>query len=129
MAKVNFKNVVIKGVSSPSSIMLIAQERNIDPSEVFVRIAFEHEGEEYKASNKLKYLKKTGYEKLVKAVADETPIDILFDAERNYFDIDYGFTIDSLFSKSATNDVDSVITKPKDRLDGVMDKLDDILGG
>lgn len=128
MAKVSFKNVIIKGVSSPSSIMLIAQERNIDPSEVFVRIAFEHEGEAYKASNKLKYLKKTGYEKLVKAVTDETPIDIMFDAEKTYFDIDYGFTIDNLFSNS-TATTKPTATESKSSLSNAMNKLDEILGG
>ena len=128
MAKVSFKNVIIKGVSTPSSIMLIAQEHNIDPSEVFVRIAFEYEGETYKASNKLKYLKKTGYEKLVKAVADETPVDIMFDAEKTYFDIDYGFTIDSLFSNSTVT-TKPTVTEPKSSLSNAMNKLDEILGG
>lgn len=130
MAKISVKNVTINGVSSPSSIMLIAQERGIDPSEVFVRISFNYNDNEIKASNKLKYLKKIGYEKLVKAVETATPIDLLYDAENSYFDIDYGYTVDSLFSNSTVTDKPkNSESKPKSILTAALSKVDEIIGG
>jgi hypothetical protein len=96
--KVTCKNVVIKSVSSPDTIKLVAAEREINPQEVFVRIVFEHEGAEYKASNKLRFLTKAGYESLLKSCKDKTPVDLTVDVEAGFFYIEYGTTVDDLFA-------------------------------
>lgn len=132
MARINMKNIVIKGVSTPNSIMLISKERGIAPADVFVRIVFDYEGEEYKASNKLKYLTKTGYQTLLDSKATEEAIDILYDPEKQYFDIDYGTTVDSLFDTVATvatvTETKSTETKKSD-VNVIADKLSAIIGG
>lgn len=96
--KVTCNNVKIKSVSSPSTIAVVAKDRGINPKEVFVRIVFEHEGEEYKASNKLRFLGKSGYEELISAVKEEKPMNITVDTENEYFYIEYGTTVDELFA-------------------------------
>ena len=102
MARISIKNVVIKGVSSPDTVALIARDRGISPMDVFVRIAFDHNGQEFKASNKLKYLGKTGYNTLLESVKDKKAIDLSYDVESQFFDIDYGTTVDSLFSTATS---------------------------
>jgi hypothetical protein len=96
--KVFCKDVTVKSVSSPDTIKLVADERGINPQEVFVRIVFEHEGAEYKASNKLRFLTKAGYEKLIDSVKNGTKVDLTVDTEAGFFYIEYGTTVDDLFS-------------------------------
>lgn len=98
MAKVKCENVVIKSVSSADTIMRVAKDRGINPQEVFVRIVFEHEGEEYKASNKLRFIGKTDYEELVKAATEGTAMCITVDTENEYFYIEHNTTVDQLFA-------------------------------
>ena len=96
--KVTCKNVIVKSVSSPDTISLVAKERGINPQEVFVRIVFEHEGAEYKASNKLRFLTKAGYEELLTKSNAGTAMDITVDTESGFFYIEYGTTVDDLFA-------------------------------
>jgi hypothetical protein len=96
--KVTCKNVVIKSVSGPHTIASIAKERGINPQEVFVRIRFEHEGKEYNASNKLKFLTKDGYNTLLENAKSGKTIDLIVDTEKEFFYIDDGTTVDSLFA-------------------------------
>ena len=103
MARISIKNVVIKGVSSPDTVALIAKDRGISPMDVFVRIVFDYNGKELKASNKLKYLGKTGYNTLLESFNTKKTIDINYDVESQFFDIEYGTTVDSLFSTIVTN--------------------------
>lgn len=102
MARISIKNVVIKGVSSPDTVALVASDRGISPMDVFVRIVFDHNGKELKASNKLKYLGKTGYNTLLESFKNKKTIDISYDVEAQFFDIEYGTTVDSLFSTVTT---------------------------
>lgn len=102
MERISIKGIVIKGVSSPNTVALIAKDRDISPMDVFVRIVFNHNGKEFKASNKLRYLGKTGYNTLIDSVTNKKTIDISYDPESQFFDIDYGTTVDSLFSTIET---------------------------
>ena len=96
--KITCKNVIVKSVSGPHTIANVAKERGINPQEVFVRIKFEYEGAEYNASNKLRFLTKSGYNTLLENVKSGKPMDIIVDTEKEYFYIDYGTTIDDLFA-------------------------------
>lgn len=116
-SKVLCKNVIVKGVSSPDTISIVAQDRGINPQEVFVRIVFEHEGKEYKASNKLRFLGKAGYEKLRDSAANAKPIDLTVDTEAGYFYIEYGTTVDDLFKTPVSRDT------------GVADLVSLLIGG
>lgn len=75
--RVEVKNVTILSVTSPTTIQKIAQEHGINPQEVFVRVAFSYNGNEYSSSNKLRFFGEEGYEKLLAARASNTPIDIV----------------------------------------------------
>lgn len=85
-------------VTSPSTVQLIAQERNINPQEVFVRVVFEHEGKQYKVSNKLKLLGKTGYTDLLKAKQDGATMKLTVGLESEFFYIERNVNIDDLFT-------------------------------
>ena len=65
MATVRINNAIVKGISSPDSIRRIADERGLNPQEVFVRLIFEVNGTEYSASNQLRFIGKKDYQKLV----------------------------------------------------------------
>lgn len=96
--KVNFKNIVLKSVSGPHTIASIAKEKGINPQEVFVRIMFTHEGKELKASNKLKFITKSGYNTLLDNCKNAKPMDLVVDVEKEFFYIDDGTTVDDLFA-------------------------------
>lgn len=87
-------------VTSPSTIQLVAQERNINPQEVFVRVVFEHEGKQYRVSNKLRILGKTGYTELLKAKQDGTTMKLTVGLESEFFYIERNVQIDDLFTEA-----------------------------
>lgn len=87
--RVSLKGVIIKQVSSPATIASIAESRSINPQEVFVRVTFEYEGKDYTASNKLRIFTQKGYEELLKAKAEGTPLDVaVTDTEFIYLEKD-----------------------------------------
>lgn len=80
-ARKELKGVVITSVSSPETIMAIAEEKGLNPQEVFVRITFQikddkGEAHTYPASNKLRFFGEKGYQKLLDAKKSGNPIDI-----------------------------------------------------
>lgn len=97
--KVKCENVIVKNVSSPSTIQRVALDRSINPQEVFVRVTFEHKGEQFTASNKLRILTKAGYEELLKAVTDKTPMTFTVDIDNGFFYVEKEVSIDSLFAQ------------------------------
>lgn len=91
--------VIIKQVSSPSVIASVAKDRGINPQEVFVRITFEYKGDEFGASNKLRILTKTGYEELLNAQKNKTPMKLAVDRASDFFYIERDVKIDDLFKE------------------------------
>ena len=91
------EKVVIKQVSSPSTIARVAADRGINPQEVFVRIVFEYKGKQFGASNKLRFLTKTGYEELVEAQKNGTEMKISVNPESGFFYIEKDVTVEDLF--------------------------------
>lgn len=86
-------------VTSPSTIKSIAMERGINPQEVFVRVVFEHEGAQYKASNKLRILGKQGYQELVDAKNNGTEMTLTVGLESEFFYIERQVSVDELFAE------------------------------
>lgn len=98
MANVRIEEAIVKGVSSPDTIKRIAKENGLNPQEVFVRLVFVYEGVEYTASNKLRFIGKEDYERLLKAKDSGEVVDITVDTEKEFFYINNGTTVDDLFS-------------------------------
>lgn len=122
--RIEVNGVKIIKVSSPEAIASIAEEKGLNPQEVFVRVTFARTDAEgnpekdsegniiaYKAANKLKFFKKEGYEKLLAAQRDGTLVDIVLSksAESNEIFMYLAHekvAVDSLFSipvKAADN--------------------------
>lgn len=59
--------VTITSVTSPASIKAIARDHGLNPQEVFVRVGFMYDNEEYSSSNKLRFLGQESYERLLAA--------------------------------------------------------------
>lgn len=100
---VNLKNVKIIGVSSPTTINLIAQDKGLDPKEVFVRVTFEYEGKQYTVSNKLKFLKQIGYTKLLECKEKQIPCNITI-TDTGFLYLDDGTTVEDLFKSKNTEE-------------------------
>lgn len=78
--RVELKGATIISVTSPATVQRIAKEHAINPQEVFVRVVFAYEGNEYSSSNKLRFFGEEGYEKLLTAKASNLPVDIIVTA-------------------------------------------------
>lgn len=74
--RIQVQGVKIVGVTSPANIARIAKERNLNPQEVFVRVTFEHDGEQYTASNKLYILGKANYQKLLNIMGTGETVNV-----------------------------------------------------
>lgn len=98
---------IIKQVSSPSTIQRVAIDRAINPQEVYVRVTFEHKGDEFAVSNKLRFLTKAGYEELLKAKNEKTPLKLAVDTESGFFYIEKDVNIDDLFKEAVTKPADN----------------------
>lgn len=96
MKSISLKEVVITKVSSPATIMQIAEDRNLNPQEVFVRVTFEYQGKEYSASNKLRILTQKGYEELLAAKENKTLVDIAV-TDTGFFYLERNVSVDDLF--------------------------------
>ena len=97
--KVTCDKVIVKNVSSPSTIQRVALDKGINPQEVFVRVTFEYNGKEFAASNRLRFLTKAGYEELLKAVETAEPMKFVVDIDNGFFYIEKDVSIDSLFAQ------------------------------
>lgn len=72
--------VVITSVTSPATIKKVAEDHEINPQEVFVRVGFTYNGEEYSSSNKLRFFGEEGYNRLLEAKQSGEAIDIALTA-------------------------------------------------
>lgn len=97
MAQVRIEKAIVKGVSSPDTIQRIAEERGLNAQEVFVRLTFETEGQEFVASNKLRFLGKKGYEQLIKAKDSGETVDITVDTDKEFFYLNSNTSVEDLF--------------------------------
>ena len=95
--KITVDNAIVVNVTSPSSIDRVAKEKQINPQEVFVRCTFQVGDGQFTASNKLKFLTKTGYLELLQAKENKTPMKFVVDIEKEFFYIEHDVSIDSLF--------------------------------
>lgn len=72
--------VVITSVTSPATIKAIAEDHGINPQEVFVRVGFKVGEDEYSSSNKLRFFKQEGYERLLAAKESGEEVEITLTA-------------------------------------------------
>jgi hypothetical protein len=91
------KGAIIKSVSSPSTIQRVAVDKGVNPQEVFVRVNFEHGGKLFQVSNKLKFLTKAGYNELIDAQKNATPMQLAVDKNSGFFYIEKDISVDDLF--------------------------------
>ena len=104
--KVTLTGVRVVNVSSPSTIQRVAVDKGLNPQEVFVRCTFEYEGNQFTASNKLRYLTKAGYKELLDAKADGTLMNFTVDVDKEFFYIEHDVSVDDLFAEELTPNVD-----------------------
>lgn len=97
MAQVRIEKAIVKGVSSPDTIQRIAEDKGLNAQEVFVRLTFETEGQEFTASNKLRFLGKKGYEQLIKAKESGETVDITVDTDKEFFYLNSNTSVEDLF--------------------------------
>ena len=97
---VKVENVVLKSISTPTMIQRVAQDKGINPQEVFVRVTFEYGGKDVVVSNKLRYLTKAGYVELTTAVANKTPVTLEVDTMSGFFHVVKDIKVDDLFKES-----------------------------
>lgn len=97
VTRVTVDNCTVLSVTSPSTIDRIAKDKNLNPQEVFVRCTFEYKGQQFTASNKLRFLTKAGYTELLEAKEKKTPMKFVVDVEKEFFYIEHDVAIDSLF--------------------------------
>lgn len=97
VTRVTVDNCTVLSVTSPSTIDRIAKDKNLNPQEVFVRCTFEYRGQQFTASNKLRFLTKAGYTELLEAKEKKTPMKFVVDIEKEFFYIEHDVAIDSLF--------------------------------
>lgn len=105
--KVTLEGVRVVNVSSPSTIQRVAVDRGLNPQEVFVRCTFEYEGNQFTASNKLRFLTKAGYNELLDAKANGTLMTFTVDVDKEFFYIEHDVNVDDLFAEEVTPVEDS----------------------
>lgn len=98
---ISLKGVKVIGVTSPNRIAQIAEERSINPQEVFVRVVFEYQGSQYQASNQLRFFGEKGYNKLLESRDNETLVNVTITADDKgtlmYLDSDKDVSVSDLF--------------------------------
>lgn len=98
---------IIKTVSSPSTIQRVAVDKGVNPQEVFVRITFVYNGMEFGASNKLRFLTKAGYNELLEAQKNKTPVKLAVNTESGFFYIEKNVSVDDLFKEAVAKATDT----------------------
>lgn len=96
---IDLVDVKVIGVSSPASIASIAKAQGLETGEVFVRLLIEHKGVEYSLSQKLRFLRKDGYQALLDAVGKTISVTV---SDNGFFYLTNHVTVDDLFTKSET---------------------------
>ncbi len=97
--KITVDQAIIKSVSSPSTIQSVAKDKGINPQEVFVRVTVEYKGTEVTVSNKLRFLTKAGYQELLDAHKNKTPMKLVIDIANEFFYIEHDVSVDDLFKE------------------------------
>ena len=105
--KVTVENAIVKSVSSPSTIQSVAKDKGINPQEVFVRATIECNGTEVTVSNKLRFLTKAGYQELLDAQKNKTPMKFVIDIANEFFYIEHDVSVDDLFKEEVARSVDN----------------------
>jgi hypothetical protein len=105
--KITVDGAVIKSISSPSTIQSVAQDKGINPQEVFVRVTLDYKGTEVKVSNKLRFLTKAGYQELLEAQKTKKPMKFVVDVANEFFYIERDVSVDDLFKEEITKPVDN----------------------
>ena len=96
--------VVITAITSPAKVAEVAAVQGLNPQEVFVRVNFKVGEKEYKASNKLRFLTQSGYQRLLDAKASGTEISVTLvltegqDDAFIYVNPEHKVSVDDLFS-------------------------------
>lgn len=96
---VTIEGAIIRSVSTPSTIQKVAQDRGINPQEVFVRVVFSYNNNDYAVSNKLRFLTKSGYKQLLDAQSTKTPLKLTVDRNGGFFYIENDVAVDDLFKE------------------------------
>ena len=104
---VTVDGAVIKTVSSPSTIQRVAVDKGVNPQEVFVRVTFEYGGKEFGVSNKLRFLTKAGYNELLEAQKNKTPMKLAVDTDSGFFYIEKNVSVDDLFKEAVVKSTDT----------------------
>ena len=104
---VTVDGAIIKTVSSPSTIQRVAIDKGVNPQEVFVRVTFEYGGKEFGVSNKLRFLTKAGYNELLEAQKNKTPMKLAVDTESGFFYIEKDVSVDDLFKEAVVKATDT----------------------
>lgn len=102
------KSTILKGckivsLTSVSRILDIAEEKKLNPQEVFVRCTFEYKGETYTASNKLRILTKKGYSELQSKLNSSETIDLVI-TDLEFFYIHREVSLDDLFKDKVASE-------------------------
>lgn len=105
--KITVENAIVKSISSPSAIQSVAKDRGINPQDVFVRATIVCNGTEVAVSNKLRFLTKTGYQELLDAQKNKTPMKFVIDIANEFFYIEHDVSVDDLFKDSVKPTVDN----------------------
>ena len=105
--KIIVDGAIVKSVSSPSTIQSVAQDKGINPQEVFVRVTLEYMGTEVKVSNKLRFLTKAGYQELLDAQKTKKPMKFVVDVANEFFYIERDVSVDDLFKDEIVKPIDN----------------------
>ena len=97
----DLKNCKIKNVSSPSTIVSIAESRGINPLEVFVRVTFEYNDKEFKVSQQLRFINESDYNKLLEASKNEGTVDLTV-TNSGFFYVTKKVSVSDLFKSKDT---------------------------
>jgi hypothetical protein len=105
--KITVDGAIVKSISSPSTIQSVAQDKGINPQEVFVRVTLEYMGTEVKVSNKLRFLTKAGYQELLDAQKTKKPMKFVVDVANEFFYIERDVSVDDLFKDELVKPIDN----------------------
>lgn len=97
----DLKNCKIKNVSSPSTIVSIAESKGINPLEVFVRVTFEYNEKEFKVSQQLRFINESDYNKLLEASKNEGTVDLTV-TNSGFFYVTKKISVSDLFKNKDT---------------------------
>lgn len=97
----DLKNCKIKNVSSPSTIVSIAESKGINPLEVFVRVTFEYNEKEFKVSQQLRFLNESDYNMLLEASKNEGTVDLTI-THSGFFYVTKKVSVSDLFKDKDT---------------------------